>query len=162
MRSLRYLYVLALVVWLGGMTTAALVVAPATFGVLQSWDAATGRELAGRVFGEVLDRLHLIAYAAAGIMFAVLTVQRIIGPRPRHYGIRAGLIGLIAALTMYSGRVLTPRIDTLQQEVAGPMAQLPPSDARRVEFDRLHRLSTTLISATMLGGLVLLAWESRE
>lgn len=162
MRALRYLYVLALVIWLGGMATAALIVAPTTFGVLQAWDPATGRVLAGDVFGAVLDRLHLVAYAAAAIMFVVLTVQRIVGPRPRHYGIRAGLIGLIAVLTFYSGRVLIPRIDTLQTQVAGPMTALPDTDARRVEFDRLHQLSTMLISATMVGGLVLLAWETRE
>jgi hypothetical protein len=42
------------------------------------------------------------------------------------------------------------------------MNQLPAEDSRRVEFDQLHSLSTTLVTATLLGGLVLLAWETRE
>jgi hypothetical protein len=42
------------------------------------------------------------------------------------------------------------------------MNQLPTDDARRVEFDRLHTLSTALIMAAIGGGLVLLGWETRE
>jgi hypothetical protein len=156
------LYVLALVLWLGGMAIAGLVVAPVTFAVLEAWNPATGRVLAGDVFGAVLERLSLIAYAAGIVMFVVLTVQRLLGPRPRSYGIRVGIIALMLALTMYADMVAAPRIDELQSQVSGPMNQLDAGDARRVEFDRLHGLSTTLIVLAIGGGLVLLGWETRE
>lgn len=162
MRSLRYVYVLALVLWLGGMAVAGLVVAPTTFSVLEAWNPSTGRVLAGNVFGEVLARMNLIAYAAGAIMLVVLTVQRLLGPRPRAYGIRAGLIVIMLALTAYSGLLAAPRIDQLQAEAPGAMNQLPPDDPRRIEFDWLHRLSTSLVTATIVGGLVLLGWETRE
>ena len=162
MRPLRYLSVLALVMWLGGMAIAGLVVAPATFGVLEAWNPATGRVLAGQVFGAILGRMHLIAYVAGAAMVIVLTVQRLLGPRPRSYGIRVGLIVLMLALTMYSGMIAAPRIDELQAGVDGPMNLLAADDARRVEFDHLHGLSTSLVMATIVGGLVLLAWETRE
>jgi hypothetical protein len=162
MRFLRYLYVLALVVWVGGMAVAGLVVAPATFSVLESWNPTTGRSLAGDVFGAVLARMNMLAYAAAALMFLVLTAQRLLGPRPRSYGIRVALIVAMLAFTLYSGIVASPRIDELQSTVAGPINQLAPDDARRVEFDWLHRLSTSLATATIVGGLVLLGWETRE
>jgi uncharacterized membrane protein len=162
MRSLRYLYVLALVLWLGGMAIAGLVVAPVTFGVLEAWNPATGRVLAGDVFGAVLERMSLIGYAAGALMFVVLTVQRLLGPRPRSYGIRVGIIAVMLAFTMYSDMVAAPRIDELQSSVSGPMNQLEASDARRVEFDSLHSLSTALIMMAIGGGLVLLGWETRE
>ena len=162
MRFLRYLYVLALVVWLGGMAVAGLIVAPVTFSVLESWNPTTGRTLAGDVFGAVLARMNLVAYTAAGLMFVVLTVQRLLGPRPRSYGIRVALIVTMVAFTMYSGIVAAPRIDELQSSVAGPIAHLAPDDQRRIEFDWLHRLSTSLATATIVGGLVLLGWETRE
>lgn len=162
MRSLRYLYVLALVLWLGGMAIAGLVVAPVTFGVLEAWNPSTGRVLAGDVFGAVLERLSLIAYAAGVLMFVVLTVQRLLGPRPRSYGIRVGIVAVMLALTMYADMVAAPRIDELQSQVSGPMNELAADDARRVEFDRLHRLSTALIMMAIGGGLVLLGWETRE
>jgi hypothetical protein len=162
MRFLRYWYVLALVVWLGGMTIAGLVVAPVTFTVLEGWNPSTGRVLAGDVFGAVLARLSVIGYVAGGVMFVVLTILRLLGPRPRSYGIRVALILAMIAVTLYADRVAAPRIDELQAQVNGPMNQLPASDARRVEFDRLHSLSTSLTLAAMLGGLVLVGWETRE
>jgi uncharacterized membrane protein len=162
MRSLRYLYVLALVLWLGGMAVAGLVVAPATFTVLEAWHPSTGRVLAGDVFGAVLDRLNLIAVAAGAVMLAVLTVLRLLGPRPRAYGIRVGIIGAMLALTVYSALIATPRIDELQSQVSGAINDLPAEDPRRIEFDHLHWLSTSLATATIVGGLVLLGWETRE
>ena len=162
MRALRYLYVLALVMWLGGMFTAGLIVAPTTFGVLEGWDPAKGRMLAGQVFGAVLSRFHLVAYGAALVMIVVLTIQRVLGPRPKSYGIRIGLLGVMLAATFYSASVLTPEIDRLQVEVNGPMSELPETDPRRAAFDGAHRLSTGLFMATFVGGLILLGWESRE
>lgn len=162
MRFLRYLYVLALVMWLGGMAIAGLVVAPVTFSVLEAWNPTTGRMLAGDVFGEVLGRLSIIGYVAGALMFLVLTILRLLGPRPHAYGIRVALIFTMLALTLYADRIAAPRIDELQTEVAGPMNQLPAGDARRIEFDHLHSLSTSLTLATMVAGLVLVGWETRE
>ena len=162
MRPLRYLYVLALAMWLGGMSIAGFVVAPVTFGVLEGWNPATGRVLAGQVFGAILARLNLVAYAAGAVMVLVLTVQRLLGPRPRSYGVRVGILGLMLALTFYAGSIVAPRINYLQTEVKGPMNALAPEDPRRVEFDYLHRTSTALVMVTLAGGLVLIGWETRE
>lgn len=162
MRAVRYFYVLALALWLGGMALAGLVVAPTLFNVLGSSDLAAGRELAGNVFGEILQRLYLVGGAAGMIMLIALTLQRVLGPRPKAYGIRAALIVLMVGLTAYAAAVIQPRIEALQAQAGGSITQLSSGDARRVEFDRLHSLSTTLMSLTMLGGLALLVWESRE
>jgi hypothetical protein len=137
-------------------------VAPVTFAVLEAWNPSTGRVLAGDVFGAVLARLSIIGYVAGGVMFMVLTILRLLGPRPRSYGIRVGVIAGMLALTFYADRIAAPRIDELQTQVGAPMNQLPATDVRRVEFDRLHGLSTSLTVAAMLGGLVLVAWETRE
>jgi hypothetical protein len=162
MRAVRYLYVLALALWLGGMALAGLVVAPTIFSVLQAWNASTGRVLAGDLFGAILGRLYMMGGAAGILMLAALTLQRVLGPRPKAYGIRAGVIAVMFALTVYAGIIIQPRIQALQLEVGGPMIELGTDDLRRTEFDRLHSLSTTLMSLSMLGGLALLAWETRE
>jgi uncharacterized membrane protein len=162
MRLLRYAYVLALVMWLGGMAVAGLVVAPVTFSVLEAWNPTTGRVLAGDVFGAVLQRVSAIGYVAGGLMFVVLTIQRLLGPRPRSYGIRVAVILTMLGLTVYADRFAARRIDELQAGVSGPMNHLPATDERRIEFDRLHSLSTALTIAAMCGGLVLVGWETRE
>jgi uncharacterized membrane protein len=162
MRAVRYLYVLALALWLGGMALAGLIVAPTLFGALGNWDPSAGRALAGHVFGEILRRLYLIGGAAGTVMLIALTLQRVLGPRPKAYGVRAALVVLMVGFTAYAAALIQPRIEALQTEAGGSITQLTPDDARRAEFDRLHSLSTTLMSLTMLGGLALLVWESRE
>jgi hypothetical protein len=162
MPVLRYSYIVALVVWVGGTVVAGAVVAPSVFGVLQAWNPGEGRVLAGQVFGTVLQRLQLIAYGAGALMIVALGLQRLIGPRPVAFGIRVGIIVVMLGLTLYSGLVIGPRIETLQQAVAGPMNQLPVDDPRRIEFDGLHSLSTTLFTLAGAGGLILLLWEARE
>ena len=162
MRFLRYVYVLALVLWLGGMAIAGLVVAPVTFTVLEAWNPSVGRVLAGDVFGAVLARVSLVGYVAGAVMFLVLTILRLLGPRPRSYGIRVVVISAMLGLIFYADRIASPRIDELQSTVSGPMNALPASDERRIEFDRLHSLSTTLTVIAMCGGLLLIGWEARE
>ena len=159
---LRYLYVVALVVWVGGLVTAGALVAPAVFGVLQAWNAAEGRMLAGQVFGAVLLRLTWLSYAMAFIMFITLTLHRLLGARPLKYGIRVGIMGVMLLLMMAMGFYVIPGVDAIQAQVAGPVSALAASDARRIEFDRLHGLSNILFSITALGGLALCWWETRE
>jgi hypothetical protein len=159
---LRYLYVVALVLWVGGLITAGALVAPSVFGVLQAWNETQGRVLAGQVFGEVLLRLTWLSYAMGGIMFITLTLHRLLGARPVKYGIRVGIMAMMLLLMMYIGFYLLPGVDAIQTEVQGPVSALAETDPRRMEFDRLHGLSNILFSLTAIGGLALCFWETRE
>src|SRR4051812_23368954 len=119
---LRYLYVVALVLWVGGLIVAGALVAPAVFGVLQAWNEPQGRVLAGQVFGDVLLRLTWLSYAMGAIMFVTLTLHRLLGARPLRYGIRVGIMGLMLAMMFAMGFYLIPQINHLQAQVAGPMS----------------------------------------
>jgi hypothetical protein len=159
---LRYLYVVALVLWVGGLISAGALVAPSVFGVLQAWNPSEGRVLAGQVFGEVLLRLTWLSYAMAFIMFMTLTLHRLLGARPLKYGIRVGIMALMLLMMMALGFYIIPEVNEIQAQVGGPVSQLMATDARRVEFDRLHGLSNILFSITAIGGLALCWWEARE
>ena len=159
---LRYLYVVALVLWVGGLIVAGALVAPSVFGVLQAWNEAQGRVLAGQVFGEVLLRLTWLSYLMGGIMFITLTLHRLLGARPVKYGIRVGIMALMLIMMMITGFFLIPQVDAIQAGVQGPMTLLPDTDPRRLEFNRLHGLSNILFSITAIGGLALCWWEARE
>lgn len=162
MLAVRYLYVLALVIWLGGMVMLGALVAPATFQVLQSLDAANGRALAGSLFGVTLMRFHPVSYGAAGVMLVALVVMRLVGPRPAAFAVRAGIVSAMLAVSLYSGRVVLERVNTLQQQVGTLPSRLPMGDPRRVEFDGLHTLSTRLMMVNILAALGLLYWEAQE
>jgi uncharacterized membrane protein len=159
---LRYAYVLALVVWVGGLVTAGAFVAPSLFGVLEAESGAAGRMLAGAAFGEVLRRVLLAGDAAGVVMLATMTVLRLLGPKPISYGIRALLLGAMLVVNAYTAHVVLPEAEALRREIHAPMASVAADDTRRTRFDQLHRLSTTLVTAIAVAGVVVAAWEARE
>jgi len=160
--ALRYVYVLALVVWLGGMLILGALVAPTLFGVLQAADPATGRALAGAAFGAALARFHYVAYTAGGLLVVTLTGMRILGPKPAAFAIRALIVLVMLGIAIYSGTVVLERIDEIHAAVGVLPSRLPATDPRRIEFDALHVLSTRLMTANIIGALALIYWEAKE
>jgi uncharacterized membrane protein len=160
--ALRYLYVLALVVWLGGMVVLGAIVAPATFQVLQASAPEIGRALAGELFGTILARFHYVAYACGGVLLISMGGMAILGPRPRAFAVRLGLITVMLLVSLYSGLIVLQSIDAIQLEAGRLPSLLPAGDALRVRFDYLHQLSTRLMMVNIVGALVLLYWEARD
>ena len=162
MLALRYVYVLALAIWLGGMVVLGAVVAPATFQALQASEPAAGRLLGGAVFGAILSRFHYVAYGAGILALTTLTAMALLGPRPRGFAVRSSIVGLMLVVALYSGFAVLREVDAVQQEVGGLPSSLPAGDARRVRFDELHQRSTQLMMVNIVGALILLFWEARE
>src|SRR5262245_24047552 len=100
MLALRYVYVLALVVWLGGMVVLGAVVAPTTFQVLQASEPVAGRALAGQLFGVTLARFHYIAYGAGVVLLFSLVAMAVLGPRPPHFLIRSIIVTVMLAVAL--------------------------------------------------------------
>ena len=159
---LRYLYILALVIWLGGMVVAGAIVAPSIFEVLAERNVAESTVIGGAVFGEVLRRLHVLGYAMGSVMIVALGIRRLIGSRPVANGIRIGIIAAMLAFSFYASIKIDPQVAKLTKDIGGPVASLPATDPRRVEFDALHQYSTWLFGLTAFGGLALLFWEAKE
>ena len=159
---LRYVYVVALVVWVGGLITAGAFVAPALFGVLQAEAGTAGRVLAGAAFGDVLRRVLTAGDVAGVTMLVAMTILRLLGPKPLSYGIRAMLLGAMLAINAYTAHIVLPEADGLRRQMGGPVAEVAANDPRRTRFDQLHSLSTTLVTGLALAGIALAAWEARE
>jgi len=159
---LRYLALLALVVWVGGLVALGAIAAPAAFDVMAARQIADGRLLAGAVFGEILRRFFLVSCTSAAVILLSLATRRILGPKPRHFGWRAGTLILMIASSVYAGVVVAGRIASLQASMNAAPSSLPASDPRRIEFGRLHGVSTALQLVPLVGGLALIFWELRE
>jgi uncharacterized membrane protein len=162
MRALRYVYMLALVAWLGGMITLGALVAPATFQVLQASAPDIGRALAGELFGVILARFHYLAYGAAAILLMTMAAMALLGPRPRGLAVRAAIVAAMLGVALYSGVIVAGNIAAIQREVGTLPSKLPATDARRVRFDELHTLSTRLMMVNIVAALALLFWETGE
>jgi uncharacterized membrane protein len=150
MSFLRFLMLLSLVVWLGGIIFLAFVEAPTAFspGLLPS------RHMAGSIIGRSLDVLHYMAIVS-GIVFLVasMVLSRMTTGNSRPLAARHLLIALMLLLTMISQFAISPKLHALRAEV-GVIDNLPPDSPQRREFDRLHIWSEKFEEAVLLLGLV--------
>ena len=148
MSFLRFVMVLSLVVWIGGLLFFAFVLAPTAFQVLPD------THLAGNVVGRALGKLHWIAIVS-GIVFLIasLLYSRLTDGTAHFFAMRHILIVLMLGLTLFSQFWIIPRMDALRASV-GDFAKVTLDNPARVQFDALHVWSTRVEGAVLLLGLV--------
>lgn len=162
MRILRYLAILALAAWVGGLLALGGTAAPSLFAVLEARDPAAGRQLAGLLFGAIFDRFQLIALGLGVVTLASLGARAALGPRPRRFAVRMWAVTFMLGITAATVWGIAPRIAAIRDSVSTPVASLPADDARRVTFGRLHGASSALLVLTVLMGAGLLWAESTD
>jgi hypothetical protein len=81
--ALRYVYVLALSIWFGGIITIGAVIAP--------------------VSNVALHRFFLTSYVAGSLVLATLSGMALLGPRPSGFFARFGVAVAMLGLTLYAG-----------------------------------------------------------
>jgi len=150
MSFLRFIMLLSLVLWIGGLMFFAFVLAPTAFQVLPN------THLAGNMVGRSLGKLHWIAIFS-GIIFLItsLLYSYLTQGTAHIFAIRHILLCLMLALTLFSQFWIIPRMDSLRAEV-GDFAAVPLSNPARVQFDALHVWSTRVESGVLLLGLVVI------
>jgi hypothetical protein len=84
--ALRYVYVLALSVWFGGIIIIGGIAAP--------------------VSDQVLHRFLLLSYVAGGLLLVSLFAMALLGPRPSAFAARFTVAVAMCAVTIYTGREL--------------------------------------------------------
>ncbi|HTK95294.1 MAG TPA: DUF4149 domain-containing protein [Terriglobales bacterium] len=144
---LRFLMLLALVVWLGGILFFGAVMAPALFSILPK------RELAGAVVTRTLGALHCIGLVAGALFLVCSLLYARMGGT--SLGWRNWLIVAMLALTLLSQFAVSPKMVALRRDMV-EIDAVAPDDARRVEFNQLHRYSTALEQGVLVLGLVVL------
>jgi uncharacterized membrane protein len=152
MRSFAcFLTILSVVVWVGGIIFFSAVVAPALFSSLQK------PELAAGVVGVSLTALHWIGLCCGVILFALTFLV----PSGKARAVRT-LVGSMILLTAISQFVVMPQMQHIRDLVGGSIEALPPKDAGRAAFDRLHQFSVGLEAATLVAGLVVIGLISQD
>jgi uncharacterized membrane protein len=148
MSFLRYLMLLSLVVWIGGLIFFAFVLAPTAFQVLPDTHHA------GNVVGRALAKLHWIAIVSAIVfLLSSLLYNRLADGTAHVFAMRHVLICVMLGLTLFSQFWIIPRMDTLRAQV-GDFAKVTLDNPARVQFDALHVWSTRVEAAVLLLGLV--------
>jgi uncharacterized membrane protein len=158
MSFLRFLMLLALVVWLGGLIFFAFVVAPTAFtpGLLPT------RHMAGTIVGRSLDLLHWMGIVS-GIVFLITSMiySRLTVGNARPLAGRHVLIVLMLLLTVISQFAISPKMHAIRAEV-GVIDNAPPDSPLRVEFNRLHVWSENFEKGVFVLGLAALFFTARD
>jgi hypothetical protein len=152
---IRYLMLLTLVVWLGGIVFFGFGIAPVAFSILPS------RQLAGEFVSAALRRLHMAAYIC-GLVYLGLAL--LAGSRSNDVPVsrtlgRVALIGAMLGVTLVAQFAVWPRMARLRSQIEtqpGGFERVEQTDPARLEFDRLHRDSSRLEGAVLIAGLILL------
>ncbi len=156
MSFIRYLMLLSLVIWIGGLIFFAFVLAPTVFAVLPT------RQLAGNVVNRSLGIMHWMAISC-GIVFAVMSIidSRVVNGVADPFAARNLLIYAMIILTLVGMFGIASRMVVLRQQM-GVIDDVPQEDARRVEFNRLHVWSTRVEGTVLVLGLALLYLTARR
>jgi hypothetical protein len=158
MSVIRFLMLLSLVVWVGGIIFFACVVAPTVFhpGILPS------RHLAGAVVSRSLGMLHAIGLTC-GLVFLVTSMidSQVITGSVAPFAGRNLLVYAMIVLTLVSMFAISSRMLNLRNDMVF-IDNVPHDDPRRVEFNRLHEWSTRLESGVLLLGLAVIFLTSRR
>jgi uncharacterized membrane protein len=156
MSFVRYLMLLSLVVWIGGLIFFAFVLAPTVFAVLPT------RQLAGNVVSRSLGILHWMAISC-GVVFAITSMidSRVVDGVVAPFALRNLIIYLMLILTLVGMFGIASRMLALREQM-NPIDAVPHDDARRVEFNRLHVWSTRIESSVLVLGLALLYLTARR
>jgi uncharacterized membrane protein len=151
MSWLRFLMLLSLVVWIGGLIFFVAVLAPTAFTIPA---VLPNTHLAGNVVGRALSKLHWIAIVS-GIVYLVgsLLYSRLTDGTAHVLAGRHVLLCAMLALTLISQFGIIPRMDTLRASL-GEVSSAPIDNPERAQFDALHVWSTRVEGAVLLLGLL--------
>jgi hypothetical protein len=147
MSFLRFLVLLSLVIWVGGLIFFP-VVAQTAFTVLPT------RHMAGSVVGKSLGTLHWMGMISGLVFLASsLLYSRLSSGSAHVFAVRHVLVCLMLGLTLISQFGIIPRMDALRASI-GEIDSVPPDNPARMQFDGLHVWSTRVEMGVLLLGLV--------
>src|SRR5271170_3565844 len=156
MSFLRFLMLLSLVCWIGGLIFFAFVLAPTAFSVLPN------THLAGNVVGRALGKLHWIAIFSGMVLLASsLLHSRFTDGTAHVFAMRHVLLCLMLALALISQFGIIPRMDVLRASLGEVSAALI-DNPERVQFDALHVWSTRVEGAVLLLGLIVVYLTAQQ
>jgi len=159
----RQLRLLLLGLWLGAAIFFGAAVAPALFGVLRGAGLANANELAGSVVTRLLGFINRGGVEIA--LFLLVTAFFVNRRRSRLAQLAEVIsIAIMAIMTGVSHWIISARMLALRASM-GTIDQISPTDARRIEFDSLHRYSVMMMGVALVAGLIaflIASWSNRR
>src|SRR5262249_21636785 len=156
MAFLRFLMLLALIVWIGGIIFFFFVEAPTLFILFLF------TRIAGDVVSVSLAKLPLVRLVCGPFfLFCFLLYNQLRRARMKPLAASHILVVLMIVLTAFSQFSVTLKMRDLRGQLQA-VDNLPWNDSGRLQFDRLHAWSTRLEGSVLLVGLGVAAVTARR
>jgi uncharacterized membrane protein len=143
---LRFIYLLSVALWIGGIAFFSFLAAPSIFKVLP-------RQEAGQVVSDIFPKYYWQGIVCGAIALATSVA---LGMRERWnilLIVRTITIGVMVIGVLYSVVVLQPKIQAVKAQITS-FESLAPTDPLRLEFGRLHGRSFSVNAAVLLLGVI--------
>jgi uncharacterized membrane protein len=154
---LRFLILLALIVWIGGIIFFAFVLAPTLFGVLPT------TKLAGDVVNATLTKLHWMGLiSGVGFLISSLLYNWQKYVQLRLFALGHVIVALMLALAAWSQFVITPRMREIRVRMERGVNTPTWDDTPYAEFYAWHKLSTVTEGGVLIFGLGVVILTARR
>jgi uncharacterized membrane protein len=143
---LRFIYLLSIALWIGGMAFFSFMAAPSIFKVLP-------REDAGKVVSDIFPKYYWQGIICGAI---ALITSIALGTRDRWNTLliaRTIIIGVMVLGILYTVVILQPKVEAVKAQITS-FESLAPTDPLRLEFGRLHGRSFSVNAAVLLLGVI--------
>jgi uncharacterized membrane protein len=144
---LRYVLLLAVVVWIGGIVFFSFIASPSVFKLLP-------RELAGQVVGDIFPKYHLLGYTSCVVALGCLLGLRQLGTT-QAVGTAAIILALMGTAQVTMGMVIGPQV-TAARDAAKAAPAGSEKDRLEKKFRRLHAVSMIFNLLLLILGLILI------
>ena len=155
---LRFLRLLSIVVWVGGIIFFAFVLAPVAFSSLPS------QHLAGTVVGGSLRVLDIIGFFCGGIFWLATAIlfRRTAPANRKRYEAQLLLSAIMLLSTAYLHAGILPAMEQDRLLSGGNIEAAPRDSPAKIHFEGLHKRSESLEGGNLLVGLGLVLLMARE
>ena len=150
---LRTVSLLLLGVWLGAAIFFSAAVAPNVFAVLRGAELPNAATLAGSIVTRLLAIINKGGFEI-GLFLLVISFFTTRGQKPIRRIAEMLSLAIMAIMTAIGHWVVAARLATLRAAMQLPIDQIAPTDARRIEFDSLHRYSVAMLGVAIVAALI--------
>lgn len=153
---------IVLTLWLGAAIFFSIVVAPAAFGVLRSFDLPNAGEIAGTIVNRTLEVINV-----AGFVVSVLLLFSLVAWRSARISrvivlLEFICLSTIALATGIGNWFIAARMRALRFAMQVPIDQVSLDDPRRIAFQSLHGYSVGALGLAMIAALLAILLLSRQ
>jgi uncharacterized protein DUF4149 len=140
--------------WLGAAIFFSVVVAPAVFGVLRSFDVTNAGEIAGTIVTRTLSVVNITGAVVGVLVLLTLLMNSGPGNARTKWIVEIICVVVMIAATAIGHWVIAARMRGLRVAMQVPIDRVPLSDARRIAFQTLHGYSVTALGLAMIAALL--------